>query len=149
MDDNKSILLVMTALFAGGAEKQYRYIMEAISEENKVSVLLLNNPIIGEEDNTKKFILAHNNIRFIQLNGNALNKVRGGKNVEKFEKIRSLLIQWIWLKKNLKNNQFDVVMFSYVTQLLMVPLFNRYNVKTIFNEKPAALLIFITPYLNG
>jgi glycosyltransferase involved in cell wall biosynthesis len=35
----------------------------------------------------------------------------------------------------LKKNRVDVVMCSYVTQLLMTPLFNRYGTKVIFNER--------------
>lgn len=59
MNTDKHILLIMAVLYAGGAEKQYRYIMEALSESNKVSVLLLNKPINGNEEHTNLFISYH------------------------------------------------------------------------------------------
>ena len=125
----------MTALFAGGAEKQYRYIMEAISNDFNVKVLLLNKPLEGQDEQTRAYIEKHRRIKFYQLNGNVLNKGRIGYIKLRLEKIIALFIQWRWLKKYLKHNKVDIVMFTYVTQLLMVPLFNQYGTKTLFNER--------------
>ena len=135
MEKKKHILLIMVALFAGGAEKQYRYIMRALAEKHAVSVLLLNEPIVGQEEHTKRFIQMNKDIQFYQLKGNALKRSTGGRAAVTLEKIRSLMIQWRWLRKYLKKNKIDAVMFTYVTQLLMVPLFIRNKVKTIYNER--------------
>ncbi len=135
MSHEKKILLIMTALFAGGAEKQYRYIMEALSESSSVSVLLLNQPIKGKEDFTRNYILQHGSIEFFQLDGDALNMAKSGRINEKLGKIRSLFLQWCWLRRYLRNHKVDAVMFTYVTQLLMVPLFNKYGIKSVFNER--------------
>lgn len=135
MQNKKNVLLIMSALFVGGAEKQYRYIMEALSESNSIDVLLLNKPLKGEEQKTGNYIDNHRNIRFHQLNGDALNEAKKGKLHGIIGKIRSLGIQWMWLRKHLKNNRTDVVMYTYITQLMMTSIFRKYGVKTIFNER--------------
>ena len=63
----KDILLIMPALFIGGAEKQYRYIADALSEDNNVTVLLLNRPLEGQEKQTLNYIEHHRNIKYYQL----------------------------------------------------------------------------------
>lgn len=125
----------MTALFVGGAEKQYRYIMEALSEKYKVHVLLLNQPLKGEESRTKKYIESHRIISFYQLNGNALNEAKKGKIQGIIGKIRALVMQWLWLKKYVFGLKIDATMFTYVTQLLMVPLLRRMGIRIVFNER--------------
>ena len=134
MKSNK-ILLIMSALFVGGAEKQYRYIMEALSNDFNVHVLLLNKPLIGKEKHTNDYVNNHKNIVFYQLDGNALNGAKKGYIKSRLEKVKSLWLQWKWLRLYLKKNKVDIAMFTYVTQLFMVPLFNKYNVNTIFNER--------------
>ena len=135
MQNNKTILLIMSALFIGGAEKQYRYIMEALAQKHRVHVLLLNQPLDGEELKTREYTNDHKNITFYQLNGDAINEAKLGKVCAKLGKIRSFIIQWIWLRRFIKNHTVDIVMFTYVTQLLMIPLFKKNNIYTIYNER--------------
>ena len=133
---NNTCLLIMPALFSGGAEKQYRYIMSEIADKNrKVVVLLLNLPLKGEEEKTKIFIDEHKNIEFYQLDGNVLNCNKNSKISIFLNKIIALYKQWRWIHSYLKNNRINVVMFSYVTQLLLTPFFNKNNIKIIFNER--------------
>lgn len=129
------VLLIMSALFAGGAEKQYRYIMEALSDCFDVEVLMVNKPLKGMEEITNKFITEHSNIKFIQLKGNSLNNEKKGKIVKNISKVKTLIIQYLWLHKNLHKGQINVVMFSYVTQLLMTDYFIKNNIKIVFNER--------------
>lgn len=132
----KVCMLIMPALFSGGAEKQYRYIMEAASDSgNKVIVLLLNVPAQSEKTMTMQFIKEHPNIEFHQLDGRVMSIGKKKRLAIKYEKIRTLFMQRKWIKGFMKNNTVDVVMFSYVTQLLLVPLFKKKNIKVIFNER--------------
>lgn len=131
----RKILLIMTSLYAGGAEKQYRYIMESLCIDNEVTVLLVNKPLCGLEESTREYILSHPKIRFIQLNGDALNKEKKGKIIKFFGKVQTLLKQYIWICNNVKEKTADVVMFSYVTQLLMSDFFRKRKIKIIFNER--------------
>ena len=131
----RDILLIMPALFIGGAEKQYRYIADVLAEDNNVTVLLLNRPLEGQEKQTLNYIEHHEQIKYYQLDGNAINSASKGKKAEKIQKINSLKKQYFWIKKYLKAHHVDIVMFSYVTQLLMVPLFKKNHVKVIFNER--------------
>lgn len=132
----KICMLIMPALFSGGAEKQYRYIMEAASDsENKVIVLLLNVPAQSEKTMTMQFIKEHPNIEFHQLDGRVMSIGKKKRLVIKYEKLRTLFMQRKWVKKFIKNNIVDVVMFSYVTQLLLVPVLKKKNIKVIFNER--------------
>lgn len=132
--DKATILLIMPTLFAGGAEKQYRYIMESLSENYQVEVLLLNLPIQGQEAQTVNYIKEHPLICFHQLKGKVFQETQSGI-ITKWRKVKALLLQWIWLKKRLSTKKIDIAMFSYVTQLLMVPLLGKHYVKTIFNER--------------
>lgn len=133
---NNTCMLIMPALFSGGAEKQYRYIMsEIVDEHRRVVVLLLNLPLQGEEKSTRAFIENHSNIEFHQLDGNVLNCNTESKLSVYIAKVCALLKQRRWVKDYLKQNNVDIVMFSYVTQLILTPLFNRYNVKVVFNER--------------
>jgi len=125
----------MTALFAGGAEKQYRYIMEALTDRYKVNVLLLNQPLSGEGKKTQTYIESHREISFFQLNGNALNDARKGIIYGMLGKIRTLIIQWHWLKNYTKSNELYAAMFTYITQLVMVPLLKKRGIKIVFNER--------------
>ena len=51
--EKKTCILIMPALFSGGAEKQYRYIMNEVSgSKNRVIVLLLNSPAESEKEIT-------------------------------------------------------------------------------------------------
>ncbi len=129
------VMLIMPGLFVGGAEKQYRYIMESICEEFSVTVLLLNRPLLGHEIETESFIKEHGDIDFVQLNGDALNKEKSGIVIRKISKFHSLCIQHIWLRLNLKKYNVDIVMFSYLTQLLETKLFCKNHVKVVFNER--------------
>ena len=132
----KTCLLIMRSLFCGGAEKQFRYIIsEMESERRRLIVLLLNNPFKGEEKLSKDFISDHPHVQFYQLNGNVLNCNSNYKCIVIAAKVDSLIRQFFWLKRFLKRNQIDTVMFSYVTQLLMTPLFCAHGVKVIFNER--------------
>ena len=70
----KVCMLIMPALFSGGAEKQYRYIMEAASaSKNKVIVLLLNVPAQSEKTITMQFMKDHPDIEFHQLGGRVMS----------------------------------------------------------------------------
>lgn len=131
----KELLLIMPALFIGGAEKQYRYIMEALSRDFQVTVLLLNIPLIGQEANTDKYIKEHSEISFYQLSGDAINGGAKGGIFEKIEKIKTLVKQYLWIKKYLKEHVVYATMFSYVTQLLLVPVFKSHKVRVVFNER--------------
>ncbi|SKA70499.1 Glycosyltransferase involved in cell wall bisynthesis [Succinivibrio dextrinosolvens DSM 3072] len=130
----KELLFIMPALFIGGAEKQYRYIMESFSSSEcfHVTVLLLNRPLIGQEETTKKFIQDHKEITFYQLKGNVINVKRIWRNIEK---IKVLFKQYFWVKHYMKKHHINAVMFSYVTQLMLVPLFKSKGLKVIFNER--------------
>ena len=126
----------MPALFIGGAEKQYRYIISSLSKKNReLTVLLLNKPIKGQEQATRDFINEHGSVKFYQLNGNVLNCGSKNKFILIIRKIKTLFKQRRWLKKHLKKNHYDVVMYSYVTQLLMTELFYKQGTKVIFNER--------------
>jgi glycosyltransferase involved in cell wall biosynthesis len=129
-------MLIVPALFLGGAEKQYRYIMESIAYDNRrIIVLVLNSPLKGEEEITKDFIKKHPQIEFHQIPGNVLNCEKSKKIVVRWEKIKVVFLQGKWLSNFLQKNQVDVVMFSYVSQLLITPLFNTHGTKVIFNER--------------
>ena len=126
----------MPALYFGGAEKQYRYIIDELQNKNRrLVVLILNSPLKNEESITKEFIKQHSYVEFYCLNGKVMNINNGNKIAMYIAKIFVLLKQTVWLFKFLKKNQINTVMFSYVTQLLMIPIFNKYNVKAIFNER--------------
>ena len=131
----KICMLIMPALFSGGAEKQYRYIMDVASmPDNRMIVLLLNAPPQSEKVLADQFIKAHPNIEFHQLDGRVMSTIKKNS-IIKCEKMKIFFIQRKWLNYFLKNNVVDVVMFSYVTQLLLVSMFNRRNIKVIFNER--------------
>lgn len=133
--EKKTCMLIMPALFSGGAEKQYRYIMnEVSSSENRVIVLLLNFPAESEKEITEKFIENHPNIEFYQLDGRVMSVGKKSLTV-KYEKLKCFFKQEKWIRKFLKENEVDVVMFSYVTQLLLVPIFKRHGIKVVFNER--------------
>ena len=54
--EKKTCILIMPALFSGGAEKQYRYIMNEVSDsDNRVIVLLLNSPAESEKEITELY----------------------------------------------------------------------------------------------
>ena len=133
--EKKVCILIMPALFSGGAEKQYRYIMNEVSSfENRVIVLLLNSPAESENEITEKFIKDHPNIEFYQLDGRVMSV--GKKSLAiKYEKLRCFFKQAKWIRQFLKKNKVDVVMFSYVTQLLLVPIFKQHGIKVVFNER--------------
>lgn len=132
----KSSILIMPALFAGGAEKQYRYIIEAANTEKRnLAVFLVNKPLKGMESETERFICCNSNVEFHQLNNNVLNFNAESKNKVRVEKIKALLVLYAQLKKYIKKNHVDTVMFSYVTQLVLTPFFNNNRVKVVFNER--------------
>lgn len=132
----KTCVLIMPVLYSGGAEKQYRYIMDAVvASGNRAIVLLLNTPAQAEKAITDEFIKERSNIEFKQLDGRVMLVSKKKKLSVKLEKIRALFLQGKWMRSFLKNNDVDVVMFSYVTQLLLVPMLNKKNVKVIFNER--------------
>lgn len=133
--EKKTCILIMPALFSGGAEKQYRYIMNEVSgSKNRVIVLLLNSPAESEKEITEKFIEKHPNIEFYQLDGRVMSTEKKGLTI-KYEKLKCFFKQKKWIRKFLRENKVDIVMFSYVTQLLLVPIFKRYGIKTVFNER--------------
>lgn len=84
--EKKTCILIMPALFSGGAEKQYRYIMNEVSgSKNRVIVLLLNSPAESEKEITEKFIEKHPNIEFYQLDGRVMSTEKKGLNSVSFE----------------------------------------------------------------
>ena len=86
----------------------------------------------SEKELTEKFIENHPNIEFYQLDGRVMLTAKKGLTV-KYEKLKCFFKQEKWIRKFLKENKVDIVMFSYVTQLLLVPIFKRYGIKTVFN----------------
>lgn len=134
--DNGSLLIIVSSLYCGGEEKQYRYVIDSLANEEKsIVVLMLNHPMKSAEEANRLFIESHTNVEFIQLNGDAINSVSNGGIAVKAAKIKNVLSLYFFLKKYLKHNNVDRVMFSHVIPLLMVPLFSKYGVKTIFNER--------------
>lgn len=133
--EKKVCMFIMPALFSGGAEKQYRYIMNEVSNfDNRVIVLLLNSPAESEKEITEKYIEDHTDIEFYQLDGRVMSV--GEKNLAlKYEKLKCFFMQEKWIRKFLKKNKVDVAMFSYVTQLLLVPTFKKHGIKVVFNER--------------
>lgn len=129
----KNILFIMKALYAGGAEKQYRLILDSLDNDYKFYVLLLNRS--EDEIQANQFIEAHPNILFLKLNGKELVVDCKTKNSVRREKITNLIKQFRWIKSFLKTVKIDAVMYSYITQLLMTPLFLRKGIKVIFNER--------------
>ena len=131
----KKVLFVMKALFAGGAEKQYRLIMEAIENCFDITVILVNLPSMEMEEQTKLFIKEHNRIHFIQLLGKEFRPVTKNKYEDRIHKVVCLLRQNRYLRKYIKNHRIDYVMYSYVTQLLITPMFKRRKICVVFNER--------------
>lgn len=131
-----SLLMIVSSLYCGGEEKQYRYIIDSIENEGKsIVVLLLNHPMKSVEEASQLFIERHGNVEFIQLSGNAINSVFKGGFAVKAAKIRNVLSLYSFLKKYLKQHNIDRAMFSHVIPLLMVPLFNKYDIEAIYNER--------------
>lgn len=132
----KSSILIMPALYAGGAEKQYRYIIEtANKEKSNLVVFLVNKPLKGMESETERFIRCNTNVEFHQLDNNVLNFNAESKNKVRIEKVKALLVLYAQLRKYIKKNNVDTVMFSYVTQLMLTPFFNKNGVNVVFNER--------------
>ena len=129
----KNILFIMKALYAGGAEKQYRLILDSLDGDYKFHVLLLNH--VDDETQTNQFIEEHPKISFYKLNGKELVVDCKTKNSVRREKIVNLIKQFRWIKTFLRTVKIDAVMYSYVTQLLMTPLFLRKGIRVIFNER--------------
>lgn len=129
----KNILFLMPALFSGGAEKQYRLIIENLKYNYNIIVILLKKSSKNFRNEEERFINLNKECQFIFVFNKELNNNSSIKN--NTEKILGIFLTRNAIKKILKMKRIDYAMFSYVNQLLLVSYLNKSNIKCIFNER--------------
>lgn len=130
MVQREKILILMPALFVGGSELQVRYIIEGLAEARKKVVVLIENGNLNDEQ-SRRYIESHPNVKFIFLEQNTFKK--SDKNLR--NKIKALTCIYIWIIKNSLKENIKWVMFTNLTGLLAVPLCRICGIRVLFNER--------------
>lgn len=117
----KKVLFVLPYWTRGGAEKQFRYIYEGISEYHDVDILLFNNDDINIPNLRNKFYIANN--LFEEKN----------KIVKVFLRLKSYIRINSFIKKNLPN--YDLAIGHNKLLVPVMPMLKSKCTKVIFSAR--------------
>lgn len=120
----------MPTLFAGGSERQVRYIIEGIEKAGLNVIVLVENGS-REDEHNKSFILAHKKVKFFFFEQQMFSEA--DKN--KVNKLKSLSFIAFWILRNGKRENVKWAMFTNLTGLALVPICRSMKIKVLFNER--------------
>lgn len=141
-----NIAFVLPALFLGGAETQFRYIIQELGKKNFKVTVYLANPI----DYDSEFVKNNSNIKFRYL-GTNLNYYK-----EKFKSNKSIRLSIyillyfkiiIHLYREFKTYKYKVVVSYDMFFAPLIPIFKKFKSKVIFSERTAQEKILNKSYL--
>lgn len=130
MNMKNSVLILMPMLFAGGSERQVRYIIEGIEKAGINVIVLVENGSLEDEHN-KSYILAHKKVKFIFCG----QKMFSVSDKNKANKLKSLRFLALWIVRNSKKENVKWAMFTNLTGLMLVPLCRLMGIHVLFNER--------------
>lgn len=129
----KNILFVVPYISLGGAEKQFRHLINGLSEKYadlEITVLSLNKATVEERN------LLNNNVKLITLNISLPKQIHRKKILTYF--LIYLNVYFFLLKYRLFYGKFDVVLSYRQALSPLIPIFKFSGKKIVFSERTAS-----------
>lgn len=126
----KKVLLSVPEIYFGGAEKQFRFLIDGLSQKTDIEldVIIENSCKIKLHKETNEFIKEHPNVRFIKFHSlDALSN--------KAAKMLSGYKMRMQLMKVLKKKKYDVILGYGVLFMLNLPYLKGKSPKVIHSER--------------
>lgn len=139
----KKILFFIPSLYHGGAETQFRYLINGINtfSEYKISVLSLE-----EIDFESNFVKNNQNIKFHSQNFNFTNY--SNSRLKYFIYIFNYFFLFLKLLFSKNFKKYDVVISYGMILAPLIPIINLFNKKIIFSIRTATKILYKRKYLK-
>lgn len=126
----KKLLIIMPELYYGGAEKQFRYLIDGLGKYNNIqlSVCIEHSYNAKLKASGDVFEKEHSNINFIHMDG--LDAKNG-----KLYKLKSAILLYLKLNKKLNKIVPDIILGYGPLFSAIIPLLKKKNRKIVLGER--------------